>query len=143
MSLPDAMRQAHRLVNPDGAVVFSEPYGNNPILELARRHVTYPGQEGHAVDRPLLRREIEEAAAPYFSHVELEPHRLLEVFPWFLETALEGAAPRLHRLLRHVCGAVRRVFRAVDAALLLVVPRLGDYCQIVNLRLSGPRALGS
>ncbi len=48
-----AARELHRVLAPGGVAVFCEPWGENPLLNLARRRLPYPGKERTPDEIPL------------------------------------------------------------------------------------------
>ena len=58
LDLDVAGRELFRVLRPDGVAVFCEPWGGNPILNLARRKFPYPGKERTPDERPLRSRDL-------------------------------------------------------------------------------------
>ena len=54
LELPRALPELKRVLRPGARAVFCEPWGGNPLLELARRRLPYPGKERTRDERPLL-----------------------------------------------------------------------------------------
>jgi SAM-dependent methyltransferase len=116
LDLATAMPELRRVLRPGGVAVFCEPWGGNPLLDLARRCVPYPGKDRTPDERPLRRADL---------------RAIREVFPG---TELQG-----HQLF----GMVRRVWKprglewidAGDRWLLRRVPGLADWCRYVVLVL--------
>src|SRR5262249_25493392 len=48
-----AGRELRRVLRPDGRAVMCEPWGGNPLLQLARERLPYPGKHRTADERPL------------------------------------------------------------------------------------------
>jgi SAM-dependent methyltransferase len=117
LDLARAARELHRVLRPGGVAVFCEPWGENALLEWARRRLPYPGKQRTRDERPLR------AAG-------LGPLRA--AFPGL---AVEGY--QLLAMARRLLGA-RRVGQALawcDARLLRRVPGLSRYCRYVVLTL--------
>src|SRR5207248_6279307 len=57
LDLRTAAREVFRVLRPGGFAVFCEPWGDNPLLNLARRHLPYPGKERTPDERPLCSRD--------------------------------------------------------------------------------------
>jgi SAM-dependent methyltransferase len=117
LDLRRAGRELFRVLRAGGVAVFCEPWGENPFLNLARRHLPYPGKGRTPDERPLRRRDV----------------RLLrEVFP---AVGLHG-----HQLLgmaRRLLGPGRAAGRLLqcDDWLLARWPGLQHWCRYVVLEL--------
>lgn len=68
LDLHKAYRELSRTIKPDGAVIFSEPLGHNPLINLFRKLT--PGIRTED-EHPLLMKDIE-LAKTYFDSVELK-----------------------------------------------------------------------
>jgi SAM-dependent methyltransferase len=78
LELAQAGNELRRVLRPGGRAVFCEPWGENPLLNFARRRLPYPGK-GHTPDeRPLRLRDLE-AMRPFFSSIEVHGHQLLSM----------------------------------------------------------------
>jgi ubiquinone/menaquinone biosynthesis C-methylase UbiE len=117
LNIPVAGREIHRVLRPGGIAVFCEPWGENPLLNLARRWLPYPGKQRTPDEQPLRRPQIEQ---------------LRQVFP---VTDVQG-----HQLL----GMTRRILPAgrltatlqrCDTQLLRHLPVLERWCRYVVLTL--------
>lgn len=53
LDLDVAGREIRRVLRPGGIAVFCEPWGGNPLLRWARRHVPYRGKERTPDEQPL------------------------------------------------------------------------------------------
>jgi SAM-dependent methyltransferase len=117
LDLPRAGRELFRVLRPGGVAVFCEPWGENPFLNLSRRHIPYPGKERTPDERPLRRRDV----------------RLLqEVFP-----AIELRGYQLLGMARRLLGPGRVAARLLrcDDWLLDRWPGLRHWCRYVVLEL--------
>jgi SAM-dependent methyltransferase len=117
LDLSRAGAELRRVLKPGGVAVFCEPWGGNPLLEFARRHLPYPGKDRTPDERPLQGSDLAPLRA-LFPDVELFGHQLL------------GMARRLF------CRAGRpgRLDRW-DAALLRRFPRLENWCRYMVIRV--------
>jgi len=106
---PGTAAELLRVMRPGGLVVFTENFGHNPVLEVARR-LSMRELEG-AGDVILTEAEIRDWASG-FSRVEIEPYSLLLM----LKRAFRGR----YRLLQ--------ALHALDEDLLTRVPALRRYC---------------
>jgi ubiquinone/menaquinone biosynthesis C-methylase UbiE len=112
-----AARELYRILRPGGLAVFCEPWGENPLLNLARQRLPYPGKQRTPDERPLRRR-----------HVRL----LRTVFP-----RVEVQGVQLLSMVRRVLRPGRLVWALdrCDAGLLAAVPALHHFCRYVVLTL--------
>lgn len=118
LDLEVAGQELFRVLKPGGIAVFCEPWGENPILNLARRRLPYPGKERTVDEHPLQRED-------------LKP----------LERIFDSVAVRGFQLL----GMMRRVFRRegrvggtldrIDSRLLTRFPRLEKFCRYAVIEL--------
>ena len=106
-----------RVLRPGGLAVFCEPWGENPVLEMARRWLPYPGKDRTADERPLRSAQVE-ALRERFPHLETEGYQLLSM---------------ARRVLGH--GHLSRGLAWCDARLLRVVPVLNQYCRYAVLTI--------
>jgi SAM-dependent methyltransferase len=112
-----AGRELRRVLRPGGLAVFCEPWGENPLLNWARKGLSYPGKERTRDEEPLRQ-----------SHVGL----LRTIFP---EVAVRGY--QLLSMARRVLR-LRRLVTSLDwcdAMLLARVPALQRFCRYVVLTL--------
>jgi ubiquinone/menaquinone biosynthesis C-methylase UbiE len=115
-----AARELWRVLRPGGVAVFCEPWGENPLLDWARRWLPYPGKARTLDERPLRRRQL----GP-----------LREVFP-----TLEVEGHQLLSMVRRVLGRGRLSagLEWCDRRLLRSWPGLGRFCRYVVLTLRRP-----
>jgi SAM-dependent methyltransferase len=110
--------ELHRVLRPAGVAVFCEPWGGNPLIELARRCLPYPGKHRTPGERPL--RPVDLALLrEHFPRVEVHGYQLL------------GAARRLLRRESRAGGWLDRV----DTRMLRRWPVLEKWCRYVVLTL--------
>lgn len=76
LDLSVAGRELYRVLKPGGVAVFCEPWGENPLLNLARRRVPYPGKERTADEHPLRREDLQPLEA-IFGTVHVRGFQLL------------------------------------------------------------------
>jgi SAM-dependent methyltransferase len=117
LDLPRAACELRRVLRADGRAVFCEPWGGNPLLNLARRRVPYPGKHRTPDEQPLTRRQLGELKA-IFPGVHVRGHQLLAM---------------AHRVMR--AKPLRAYLDKCDAVLLDRVPALEHFCRYVVLTL--------
>jgi SAM-dependent methyltransferase len=118
LDLRQAGAELRRVLRPGGVAVFCEPWGGNPLLELARRHLPYPGKHRTPDERPLR-------------PGDLPPLREAFVDLTVRGYQLFGMAGRLIRRERRSGGQLDRL----DSALLARWPRLEKWCRYVVIEL--------
>ncbi|MBY0232762.1 MAG: class I SAM-dependent methyltransferase [Gemmataceae bacterium] len=116
LDIGQAGREIVRVLKPGGFAVFCEPWGGNPVLELARRWLPYPGKGRTRDERPLRSSDLERLREE--AHVQAEGYQLLEM-------ARRVLGP----------GALARGLAWCDARLLKRVPSLGQFCRYVVLKV--------
>lgn len=89
-----AAEEIHRLLKPGGRAVFCEPWGENPVLNLARRRLPYPGKGRTPDETPLRDRDVE-VLRSVFPFVSVHGFQLLGMAQRFLGKG------RLGRQLQH------------------------------------------
>lgn len=117
LDLGAAGPELRRVLRPGGVAVFCEPWGENPMLNWARRSVPYPGKQRTPDEKPLCGRDVECLRA-FFAAVEVQGFQLL------------GMARRLVRFRRLLAG-----LDWCDQQLLARIPRLERYCRYVVITL--------
>jgi SAM-dependent methyltransferase len=122
LDLGRAAREIHRVLRPGGVAVFCEPWGENPLLNWARRRLPYPGKQRTRDEQPLRSADLP-ALRAVFPDLEVEGHQLLSMARRVL-----GA------------GALGRGLAWCDHRLLRGLPVLGRFCRYVVLTL---RRLGA
>jgi SAM-dependent methyltransferase len=112
-----AGRELYRVLRPGGVAVFCEPWGENPLLRWARRHLRYRGKERTPDEEPLRLRQV---------------RRLRRMFP-----CVEVRGYQLLSMARRVLPPGRLVARLerCDAELLGRLPGLQRFCRYVVLTL--------
>jgi SAM-dependent methyltransferase len=114
LDLHRAAPELKRVMLPGGVAVFCEPWGENPVLNWARRSVSDKAHTPH--ERPLCQDDIR-VLRSFFPYVEMRGYQLL------------GMSRRLFN---------RRwasVLDWCDRQLLTRVPRLQHFCRYVTLTL--------
>lgn len=118
--LDRAAAELRRVLKPRGVAVFCEPWGGNPVLELARRYIPYPGKHRTADETPLRRTDLR-ILREYFPSLSWQGHQLTCMVRRFwrkhpgqrllhdLDRALLGVAPGLKNWCRYVVIVLRSV----------------------------------
>jgi SAM-dependent methyltransferase len=120
LDLRIAGAELYRVLKPGGFAVFSEPWGENRLLEWARRRLPYPAKHRTIDEQPLCRRDLA-ILASIFPDLSIQGHQFVSM---------------LRRVLRQ-----RRLIAELDhwdAMLLERVPLLQRYCRYVVLTLPRP-----
>jgi hypothetical protein len=99
--------------------VFSEPWGENPVLKLARRRLPYRGKGRTPDERPLAQRDVTELRRA-FPYVDVRGFQLL------------GMVQRAVRI-----GRLQGAIEYCDNMLLNAVPVLGRLCRYVVIEAKG------
>jgi SAM-dependent methyltransferase len=117
LDLRRAAPELYRVLRPGGVAVFCEPWGENPLLSLARRHLPYPNKQRTPDETPLRSRHLAPLRA-VFDDVNVQSYQLLSM---------------VRRL-----GRARRLVARLDRAdewLLRRMPFLRRFCRYVVLTL--------
>jgi SAM-dependent methyltransferase len=117
LDLRQAGAELRRVLRPGGRAIFCEPWGGNPILNLARQRLPYPGKHRTPDETPLTARHISELKET-FPSVHVRGFQLLAM------------ASRLMR-----AQGMRRPLDWCDTMLLQRVPALEQFCRYVVLTL--------
>jgi SAM-dependent methyltransferase len=113
-----AGREVRRVLRPGGIAVFCEPWGGNPLVNWARRHVSDAGKRT-ADEEPLCYRHLKS---------------LQTVFP-----QLESRGFQLLGMIRRICQREKILagLNWCDSALLSRVRTLERFCRYVVVTLRG------
>jgi SAM-dependent methyltransferase len=119
LDLDRAGRELERVLKPGGVAVFCEPWGENPLLNWARRRLPYPGKERTPDEQPLRQTQVR-LLREIFPHLEmrgyqllsmarriLRPGRLVAGLDWW-DTMLLKRVPALQRFCRYVVLTLQR-----------------------------------
>jgi SAM-dependent methyltransferase len=117
LDLNVAGRELRRVLRPDGIAVFCEPWGENPVLRLARARLPYPGKERTPDEQPLRRGDVD-VLRGIFPALEMEGFQLLSMARRVLPS-----------------GAYVSSLDWCDDLLLRRVPALENLCRYVVLTL--------
>jgi ubiquinone/menaquinone biosynthesis C-methylase UbiE len=117
LDVEKAGRELFRVLRPGGIAVFCEPWGQNPLLNWARRRLPYPGKERTRDEQPLRWQQVQ---------------LLRQVFP---DVAVRGCQllSMARRLLNP--GRVAAGLTRADDWLLRRIPALQHFCRYMVLRL--------
>jgi SAM-dependent methyltransferase len=117
LDIEAAGKELFRVLRPGGVAVFCEPWGQNPMLNWARRRLPYRGKERTPDESPLCR-----------SHLR----RLRKLFP-----AVDVEGFQLLSMVRRVLpqGRIAAGLDWCDAMLLSRIPTLSTWCRYVVITL--------
>ena len=105
--------ELYRVLQVGGRAVFCEPWGGNPLLRWARRHLAYPGKERTPDETPLDSNHLRQLRA-VFGAVQVEGFQLLSMVSRFVGP-----------------GRVRQRLAGWDRHLLRLAPGLARFCRYV------------
>ncbi len=117
LNLPRAASELRRVLRPGGLAVFCEPWGDNPILDLARRWLPYPRKQRTPDEKPLQSGDLK-ALQSVFPGLQFQGFQLLSM------------VRRLFPFPRMADG-----LNWCDRHLLRAWPSLGRYCRYAVLTL--------
>jgi SAM-dependent methyltransferase len=117
LDLRVAAAELFRVLRPGGVAVFCEPWGENPVLTWARRHLAFPDNTHTVHEQPLRQ-----------WHVQL----LRRVFPQ-VDTRGFQLLSMAHRVLHG--GRLTKGLDWWDAMLLARIPALGRLCRYIVITL--------
>ena len=117
LDLGKAAPELRRVLRPGGVAVFCEPWGENPLLNWARRRFPYPGKQRTPDERPLQHKHLR-LLGSVFSKVEVQGYELLSMARRVL---------RSRKLIAHL--------DEWDAMLLTRIPALQRFCRYAVLTL--------
>ncbi len=119
LKYPAAFAELVRVLKPGGELILAETYGNNPVLNLARRLrarlAREPAEQGEGI--VLSERELD-LLRRHFRRVEVFPMNLLAMAKRFFRGRFTRPGVRL------LLGALEKA----DSVLLRLWPALGRYC---------------
>ncbi|MFN8061815.1 MAG: class I SAM-dependent methyltransferase [Vicinamibacterales bacterium] len=119
LKYPRAVEELVRVVGPGARLVLAETFGNNPVLNLARRlRATIAAEAVEQGEGIILGDDHLAVLRAHFRDVHVRPLNLLAM-------AKRLARGRFH--LSTVRAGVRAL-EAIDARLLALAPPLGRYC---------------
>lgn len=97
-----------RVLEPGGVAVFCEPWGENPLLNWARRVLPYPGKQRTPDEQPLRQRDLH-ILCRLFASVEVQGYQFLSMLKRVLPgRRLAAGLERCDRfLLQHFPGLQR------------------------------------
>jgi SAM-dependent methyltransferase len=119
LRLQIAAGELHRVLRPGGVAVFCEPWGENPLLRLARRWLPYPGKERTPDEEPLRARDLVPLRAT-FPSLEVHGYQFLAMARRILPRGRLVAGldrcdrfviqffPRVWRLCRYVVVIIKK-----------------------------------
>lgn len=119
LKYPGALEELMRVLKPGGKLVLVDTYGNNPLLNLARRLRWWLSREPKEAGEGIILSDREiNRLRPHLRRLELYPMNLLAMAKRILRGRFESP------LARSVVAALE----TTDAALLSLFPFLRQYC---------------
>jgi SAM-dependent methyltransferase len=119
LDLHIAAAEMHRVLRPGGQAVFCEPWGGNPLLNLARQRLPYPGKQRTPDEVPLNDDHLE-ILRQAFPQLEWEGFQLLGMARRLLGSGMISAGldrcddrlfarfPTLGRYARYILISLKR-----------------------------------
>jgi SAM-dependent methyltransferase len=123
LDLERSAQEIRRVLVPGGRAVFCEPWGNNPLLQAARRRLSYPGKN-HTPDEQPLRSECLGVLRRRFPEMTTEGHQLLSMVGRLLPR--EGVPKR---------PGILRSLERVDRFCLTRMPALQHWCRYMVIEM--------
>ncbi len=117
LEIAEAGKELRRVLRPGSVAVFCEPWGGNPLLNLARRRLPYPGKHRTRDEEPLKPANVR-ALRTIFERVDVRGVQLVSM---------------ARRVLRR--GRLVHGLDTCDTALLTKLPLLQRFCRYVILTL--------
>ncbi len=131
LKYPNALAELARVLKPAGRLVLAETYGNNPLLNFARRlRARLSGEPAEQGEEIILGEREIVLLRRHFSSVEVTPVNLLAM----AKRLFRGRFRK--RRVRKVLGVLEKA----DDALLRMAPRLRRYCGEALIVATGVRA---
>ena len=117
LDLNRAGQELRRVLKSGGTAIFCEPWGGNPLLNWARRHLAYPGKQRTPEETPLTQIDIE-LLRGIFPRVDITGYQLFSM---------------VRRVLRQ--GFVVKPLAALDRQILAKLPISKRWCRYVVVGL--------
>ncbi len=117
LDLERTSAELRRVMKPGAVAVFCEPWGENKLLDWARRSLPYPGKHRTVDEKPLCRDDLS-VLSEFFPGITVEGHQLLS-------------------MVGRVFGRNRWSGSLAwwDRQLLRLAPTLANYCRYVVITL--------
>lgn len=102
-----------RILNNGGLAVFSEPFGENPLLSFVRNYVPYPGKHRTEDEHPLSNKDIKDFMRPFSTKYQIEYQLFSMLERFFGKGGYVSALERLDNILLKVLPFTKRFCRMV------------------------------